>query len=233
MLFRLPAGAGRFVQLEGAAAPNGVDRCRLDESNADGGPVCTGVLGGTLGGRLGTFDVPPELDDLDALVPRTNGCRPRALGKVRSSLSPSSLASCGESSGLSPELCLGNGGCSDDWLLPGDSRGLFLVRSAMNWRSTWGVTSMPGLLASSARSICISESVRRSTSLYRSENSRMTSGSASAGMMGSWAWLRRDSGCVEKIWMRSCSMLWIESLFRPCIDYKAIIIMYDAAGTRQ
>lgn len=49
----------------------------------------------------------------------------------------------------------------------------------------------------------------------------MTSGSASAGMVGSWAWVRRDSGWEEKIWMRSCSMSWIESLFRPYIDYTA------------
>lgn len=166
MLLRLLAGAGRFVQLEGAVALNGVALCRLDESNADGGPVCRGVLGGTLGGRLRIRDVPTEfwLDDRDAELPRANGVRPRSLWNVTSSLSPSSLASCGESSGLSLEYC-GDGGCSDDWFLAGDSRGLFFVRSAMNWRRTCGVTSMPGLLARSARSISISESVRRSTSL--------------------------------------------------------------------
>lgn len=49
----------------------------------------------------------------------------------------------------------------------------------------------------------------------------MTSGSASAGIVGSLAWLRRDSECEEKIWMRSCSMPWIESLFRSYIDYTA------------
>lgn len=167
-LFRLLAGAGRFVQLDGAVELSGVVLCRLDESNAEGGPLCSGVLGGTLGGRLEPCDVPAEfwLDDRDDFffLPRTNGCRPLAFGNVTSSLSPSSLASCGESSGLSLVYC-GGDGCSDGWFLPGDSRGLFLVRSAMNWRRTWGVTSMPGLLARSARSISISESVRSSTSL--------------------------------------------------------------------
>ena len=40
-------------------------------------------------------------------------------------------------------------------------------------------------------------------------------------MVDSLAWLRRDSGCEEKIWTSSRSMSWIESLFRPYIDYAA------------
>lgn len=113
-LLRLPAGAGRLVQLDGAVALKGVVLCRLDESNAEGGPLCSGVLGGTLGGLLGTFEVPAEpwLDDRDAVIPRANGYRPRSFGNVTSSLSPSSLPSCGESSGLS-RLYRGDIGCSD------------------------------------------------------------------------------------------------------------------------
>lgn len=42
-LLRLLAGAGRFDQLDGPVELRGVVLCRFDESNADGGPLCSGV----------------------------------------------------------------------------------------------------------------------------------------------------------------------------------------------
>ena len=71
-LLRLLAGAGRFVQLDGAVELSGVVLCRFDESKADGGPLCSGVLGGTLGGRLGPL-LELRLDDRDDFLPRANG----------------------------------------------------------------------------------------------------------------------------------------------------------------
>ena len=51
-LSRLLAGAGRRAQLEGAVPERGIVRCLRVVSNAEGG---------TLSGRLGRYDVSPEL----------------------------------------------------------------------------------------------------------------------------------------------------------------------------
>lgn len=77
MLLRLLAGAGRFDQLEGGCASNGVVRCRRDVSKAEL-VVVLGVLGGTDGGRLETREVPtePRLDDREWLVLREKDCAP-------------------------------------------------------------------------------------------------------------------------------------------------------------
>lgn len=129
-LFRLLAGAGRRVQLEGAAPARGVVRCLRVVSNAEGGAL-TGVFGGTLGGRLGRYDVPPELrlDERDEEAPWLKSSRPLSLCSVTSSSSAT-----GELGGL---LC-GLGCCCTHVFLsfPGDSLGLCRVLSAMNCRRT-------------------------------------------------------------------------------------------------
>lgn len=129
-LFRLLAGAGRRVQLEGAVPARGVVRCLRVVSNADGGALI-GVFGGTLGGRLGRHDVPPELrlDERDEEAPRVKSSRPLSLCSVTSSSSV-----IGEFCGLSGGLSC----CCTRVLLsfPGDSLGLCRVLSAMNCRRT-------------------------------------------------------------------------------------------------
>ena len=69
-LSRLLAGAGRRAQLEGAVPERGVVRFLPVVSNAEGGALI-GVFGGTLGGRLGKYDVSPELwlDERDEEAP--------------------------------------------------------------------------------------------------------------------------------------------------------------------
>lgn len=89
MLFRLLAGAGRFVQVEGGART--LLRWRLVVSNLD---AEVGVFGGTDGGRLAVPPV-PLLDDRELRSPSS-----RSLALPRDGRSSS------KASGLSFGLCL-------------------------------------------------------------------------------------------------------------------------------
>ena len=115
-LFRLLAGAGRRGQLEGAVPERGVVRCLRVVSNAEGGALI-GVFGGTLGGRLGRYDVSAELrlDERDEEAPPASA-RPLLLCNVTSSSSAA-----GKFCGLSSRL-----GCCAHALVsfPGDPLGL-------------------------------------------------------------------------------------------------------------
>lgn len=178
-------GGGRRVQLEGAFASMFV-RCLRDTSNGDSRIGVFGVLGGTAGGprdggRLcGLYtDVPIDsgLDDRDRLSYSYS---------MRSSGSPPAFGSSDSSAGVPSELGLG----------------LAVVRIAINWRSTWGVTASPGLLSTSWMSIPSSSLVISSRALWFCENVRRMSTSASPGITGS-----SSSFVVELGWLRNRSSI--------------------------
>ena len=94
-LFRLEAGAGLLLQLDGAVPPNGVDLCRFPVSNTE----FIGVFGGTEGGLL-AVRLESLLDDRDCLESSSESS---SLVRPRSGKSTSSF--CGETFGLFRGLC--------------------------------------------------------------------------------------------------------------------------------
>ena len=96
ILFRLEAGAGLLLQLDGAFPPNGVDLCRFPVSNTE----FVGVFGGTEGGLL-VVRLEFLLDDRDRL---SSSSESPSLVRPRSGKSTSS-SFCGEPFGLSRGLC--------------------------------------------------------------------------------------------------------------------------------